>query len=139
MIGFLLYKVYTNIFDKNDSTPWLRTFLYVCLIEVFVVFFIFLMAEGILAFCKINIQLDKFLYIIILGIIPCLYTYFRFFYGRDIKFYAEKYEFHWMNKYYFNGLLIVVPFIIFISAPITRIVIFGGEMFNHKIDGLINW
>ncbi len=137
MLGFLLYKVYTRFFYKSDSMPWYRTFIYIGLNTIFHSFFIYMMIDGVLKNMQIELNFSRIVYVLIFGLLPIVYVYFRFFYKKDINYYEDKYKNHWLNKFYFDGILILMPFLVFISAPILRIILFGGEMFNHPYIGAL--
>ena len=104
---------------------------------VFFSFFLYLMIDGVLKNMQIELNFSGIMYVLIFGLLPIIYTYFRFFYKKDISNYEDKYKNHWLNKIYFDGILIMIPFLVFISAPILRIILFCGEMFNHQYNGAL--
>ena len=142
MIGFLLYKIYTKVFSKNDGTPWNRTFIYVSLNMVFLVFSVYLIVEGFLSFFAVDLSFagsipnwlkNSFLF----GVIPVTLSYFLFFYKKNIEYYEQKYKNHWLNKLYVDGLLFIFPFILFFIGPILRILLFGGYMLGNDYVGYL--
>lgn len=134
-LEFLLFKIYTRIFEKYDSMPWFRTYIYICLNEIFLIFSLNIIFEPFLE--KIGFIIPNWLKIIVLFIIlPILHTYFRFFFKRTVDYYENKYKSHWLNRLYFDGLLIFIPFFLFIIGPIVRVLIHGGQILKWKFSGL---
>lgn len=139
MLGFLLYKIYTRFFQPHDSTPRSRTFYYISINMIIIVLFWYLIFDGVMKNLSIDLNFNRLTYIFIIGALPIGYTYLRFFYKKDIEYYEKKYKDHWLNKVYFDFLLILFPFFVFISGPTLRVVLFGGEMFNRTYDGALKF
>lgn len=136
MFGFLIYKIYTRIFEKRDNSPWQRTYIYISVNAVFLTLFLYLLIEGF--FEKLNVTIDPPIFVdVIILTIPCIYIYYRYFNKRDISFYTSKFKNHWLNKVYFDALLILIPLFFFLAGPITRIILFGGSILKYDFIGIL--
>lgn len=140
-MGFLLYKIYTRFFERNDSAPWERTFYYIGLNAVFLSFSLFIFFSGLLK--RLNIRCDVFNAVhdwikfpILLGAFPLLITYLIYFKNKNIDYYEKKYQNHWLNKIYFDAALLILPLILFLIGPILRIIFFGGYMLGKDYVGI---
>lgn len=144
ILEFVLYKAFTRIFKNHDSMPWLRTYVFMAVNQVFIMVFTYY------CLCSVNLNLIKYKGIdISLGIpdwltisvlfvlFPLAYTYLRFFHKRDINYYEIKYSNHWLNKIYSDIFLILLPFLIFLIAPFLSTFLFGGNLMNRDYDGIL--
>jgi hypothetical protein len=145
MIGFLIYKVYNKVFYGRDSTPWYRVYLYISLLLMTLTFSLYLLLSGLfenlIKYNIISLSIDfsnsYIFFILLFGILPFVYTYFRFFYKKDIEYYNEKYSNHWLNKFYFRGIFFFLYFFLFLLGPISRVLLFGGYMLGKDYEGYL--
>ncbi len=93
MIGFLIYKVYNEVFYGKDSTPFYRVYLYISLLFIELSFVLYLLISGLLKylikynFFKISLISPNYIFFIfIFGVLPLTYTYFRFFTKKALIF-----------------------------------------------------
>ena len=140
MIGFLLYKIYTNNSRNDEDTPRGTAFTYICLTITFLNFSVFLVMQGFLELYAIQLSFlawmpAKIKYYFFLGAVPVALTYLLYFYRKDEAYYELRYKDHWLNTWYFGGLLFLVPFFLFFIGPVFRILLFGGYMLGRDYPG----
>lgn len=145
-LEFTLYKIYTRLFEKHDSSPLFRTFILMFLNIEFILLFIYIslscINRNLIKYKNVNLEIslpDWVAISILFVIIPVMYTYIRFFYKKEVNYYKNKYENHWLNRFYFDALLFLIPFFIFSIGPAIPILLFGGEILNHEIEGYLTF
>lgn len=131
--------------SDDDGHPIFRSFVYMNINISFIFFSIAVFINGLLKFLLsnnlINYQLSNsnpLWHFFILLLISTLYTYFRFFFKKDINFYETKYKEHWLNKYFFGFVLYLVPLLFFIIGPTITVFLFGGTSFGYEFAGILN-
>lgn len=129
--------------DK-DEHPIFRTFVYMNINILFLFFSLAVITQGLISFLYsrkiIGFILSNNLIIssIIIIVTSILFTYFKYFYKKDINSYVEKYKYHRLNRYFINLILYLVPLILFIVGPIISVFLFGGTSFGNEIKGILN-
>ena len=144
LLHFLLYKIYSKARDSVTNNSLFNPFTYIWLVVIFIALAIYINFSCILRNLKkysgielFNNVPDWILIILFLAIVPLAYTYFRFFYKKDVDFYIKKYKNHWLNKIYFDFLLFFIPFFTFLLGPISAILLFGGDLYRYHTEGLL--
>jgi hypothetical protein len=142
-LKYLYYRMYKAYDEKNDS-PLIRTFMYMTLVEFYIVGSVLIYLEKLLIlgnlFSEVDIAILKSTYTfwgsIILSIF--LFTYMYFF-RRHASYYDDLFSHHHsLNKTIKIWMLIVFPFFLFFISINIYIFIFGGQVLRKEVIGIIN-
>ena len=144
LLEFYIYRFYLKMIKSKEEYSLLRAFsffsiLIFSLTSIFVIPFTTWLRK-IYFYDKVNLDSSStefIIYIVFLIIAPLVYSYFRFFFRKNVDYYVKKYENHWLNKYFFNFLFTLVPVILFLMGPIISILLFGGGILKYDFKGIL--
>lgn len=144
LLEFYIYRFYLKMVKSNEEYTLLRVLgafsvLIFSLSSIFIIpFTTFLRRINFSS--RFNIDgssIEFIIYVVFLIIIPLVYSYFRFFYRKNLDYYEKKYRNHWLNKYFFNFLFTLAPVILFLIGPIVSILLFGGGILKYDFVGIL--
>ena len=142
VFSYLYYRMYKAYSDKNDS-PLFRTFMYMTLVQFFIVGAILIYLEKILVTYNAlsqsyvnEIKQSYFFWgIIILSIL--LFTFF-YFSRKSFSYYEGKFsKYYSLNKLIKIWMIIALPFFLFFSSISVYILLFGGQVLGNNITGVL--
>jgi membrane protein insertase Oxa1/YidC/SpoIIIJ len=135
---YCYYRMYRAYEEKNDS-PFLRSLIYISILELFTLAVIYIYAKGIIVrvFNTQELDLEKPLYIWSTAVFILIANYF--FYSR-LSIAEMEQEFgkrDKLNQSVRLWMLIVFPFIIFLGGIVMYVLLFGGVLFGKQIGGFL--
>lgn len=140
---YLLYRILVRMLRLNDEHPVLRSFVYISIVHISIFCALLIFIKALLKkITRINIVEEYFsnspylFWLVVVGLIPLLYTYFRFFYKKSMDIYITKYENHWLNKYFKEFYLFLTPLLILLLGILFTIFLFGGYIMEREIRGI---
>ena len=135
---YCYYRMYRAYEEKNDS-PFLRSLIYISILELFTLAVAYLYAKEILIriFNIQEIDIEKPLYIWSIAVFILIANYF--FYSRvSVAEMEQKFgKRDKLNQSIRLWMLIVFPFIIFFGGIVMYVLLFGGVLFGKQIEGFL--
>lgn len=140
---YLYYRMYNAYSEKNDS-PVFRTFMYMTLVQFFIVGAFLIYLEKLLIVGNVLSEIDidniKHSYIFWGAIILAIFLFtYMYFFRRDVSYYEDMFSHcHSLNRTVKIWMLIVFPFLVFFISINVYIFLFGGVIFGKEVTGIIS-
>lgn len=143
---FLFFRFFSSHNARYNNDSLSSAIIYIAMYSLCLVFAITVNLQCLLDFLynheviptKIPLFQNEIVFYLVYTVALLLYIYFRIFYKKNTDYYVKKYDNHWMNKFFFRALYVLIPLLIFFAGLTVAILLFGGSMFNYETEGILN-